>query len=339
MLLAASAARTAAQNPVTETVPTMTGPVSCDALGVTLMHEHILWFCPPGRDQARYLPIPDHRREESIRFAASLLNNAARAGIRTLVDVTPHRPIDLYQRIAARTPVRIVVSTGFYRYTKLPPWMEKIQDQKEMEEMMLRDIQEGIGGTSIRAGVIKIATESFPFTDWEKKVFRAAARVQRATGILIVTHGPIREQFDLLLREGANPKRFFLSHADTGGATPKEKLDQMLAIAKEGGHFEVDTFGQEFYTPWSKLTFLLRSLCDAGFANRIFISIDCNWHWEDGRKVFEGGEAPRRDPNASKRTYAYMMTDAVPKLLQSGFTKKEIDTFLIENPRRFFRGA
>ena len=66
--------------------------------------------------------------------------------------------------------------------------------------------------------------------------------------------------------------------------------------------------------------------------------MDCNWHWQDGQKVFEGAEPPNADPHAADRTYAYMVTDAVPKLLKSGFSKKEIDTFLIDNPRRYFRG-
>jgi predicted metal-dependent phosphotriesterase family hydrolase len=55
--------------------------------------------------------------------------------------------------------------------------------------------------------------------------------------------------------------------------------------------------------------------------------------------VSEGAEAPYLDPNASKRTYAYMMTDAVPMLLKTGFSKKEIDTFLVDNPRGFFCGV
>jgi len=42
---------------------------------------------------------------------------------------------------------------------------------------------------------------------------------------------------------------------------------------------------------------------------------------------------------ASKRTYAYMMADAVPKLLRSGFSKKEIHIFLVDNPRSFFCGV
>jgi predicted metal-dependent phosphotriesterase family hydrolase len=52
--------------------------------------------------------------------------------------------------------------------------------------------------------------------------------------------------------------------------------------------------------------------------------------------VFEGAEPPYLDPDASKRTYAYMVTDAVPKLLKSGFSQQEIEVFLVENPRRFF---
>ena len=88
-------------------------------------------------------------------------------------------------------------------------------------------------------------------------------------------------------------------------------------------------------TPWSDVTSFLRYFCAAGFANRLFISADCNWRWENGKKLFEGAEAFSLDPNASKRTYAYMITDAVPKLLRSGFSKKEIDTFLVDNPRRF----
>ncbi len=123
---------------------------------------------------------------------------------------------------------------------------------------------------------------------------------------------------------------------DVGAAGHTDRLERLLSIVKQGGYLEVDTFGQEFYTPWSRLTSFLRYFCDAGFANRLFISVDCNWHWENGKRLFEGAEAPSLDPNASKRTYAYMMTDAVPKLLRSGFSKKEVDTFLVDNPRRFF---
>ncbi|MEW5980253.1 MAG: hypothetical protein AB1898_31045 [Acidobacteriota bacterium] len=332
-LLGAPLSRT--EKAESKTVSTLSGPVRCESLGTTLMHEHVLWFSGPMAANPGHTPIPDDLRSDTVEFVVSLLNEAARVGINTIVDVTPQRPMELYQQIAQRSPVNIVPATGFYRREKLPKWMADIDDEGRMEERMLREATEGMDGTNIRAGIIKVAQQHSPLSDWEKKVFRAAARVHQKTGLPIATHtGNAPEQFEVLTRSGVDPRRIFFSHVDVG--RKGKPGDQLLSIVKEGSYLEVDTFGQDFYTPWTDLVSFLRSLCDAGFANRIFISIDSNWHWADGKKVFEGAEAPNFDPNASKRTYAYMVTDAVPALLKSGFSKKEIDTFLIENPQRFF---
>jgi phosphotriesterase-related protein len=315
-------------------VPTLTGDIASDKLGTTLMHEHVLWFGGPRLEDPGYMPIPDDLQSESVDFAVSLLNDAARAGVDTVVDLTPFRPLELYKHIADKTTVKVVASTGFYRRAKIPGWMADMEDEKQMEELMLKELTEGIGGTKIKAGIIKVAGEGASLSDWEKKVFRAAAHVQKATGCPIATHtgGPF-EQFDLLMKTGADPNRIFLSHVDVGR---KGKPGELITIAKEGGYLEADTFGQEFYTPWKELVSFLRSFCDAGLANKIFISIDSNWHWENGKKIFEGAGPPNFDPNAANRTFAYMMTDAVPLLLKSGFSKTEIHTFLVDNPRTFF---
>src|SRR5690349_15300457 len=111
-------------------VSTLTGPVPCSSLGTILIHEHILWFSGPKLTDPGYTPIPVELRSESVEFAVSLLNNAARVGIDTVVDLTPHRPIDLYQEIAKRTSVKIIPSTGFYRRQKIPKWMADIDDEK-----------------------------------------------------------------------------------------------------------------------------------------------------------------------------------------------------------------
>jgi len=317
-----------------KTVPTLTGDISPRQLGTTLVHEHVLWFGGPRLEDAGYMPVPPELEAETIDFAVSMLNDAARVGINTVVDLTPFRPLHLYKRIAERTTVRIVPSTGFYRRAKIPKWMADIEDEKQMEELMLRDITEGIDNTKITAGIIKVAGAAATLSDWEKKVFRAAARVREATGCPIATHtGGAFEQFNLLVKTGADPHRIFLSHVDVGR---KGKPGELITIAKEGGYLETDTFGQEFYTPWNDLVSFLRSFCDAGLANRIFISIDSNWHWENGKKVFEGAGAPNFDDGAARRTFAYMMTDAVPLLLKSGFSKAEIHTFLVDNPRNYF---
>ena len=315
-------------------IPTLTGTVDPSELGVTLMHEHILFFSGPRPDDPGYTPIPDDLRTETVDFAVSLLNDAALAGIKTVVDLTPYRPLELYQQIAKRTSVNIIASTGFYRRSKVPKWLAGMDDEKQMEEHMLKEVSEGINGTKIKAGIIKVAEEGSSLSDWEKKVFRSAARVSRTHGTPVATHtGNAIEQFRLLDQAGADPGRIVYSHVDVGrNGQPGE----LMTILKEGGYLEVDTFGQDFYTPWSDLVSFLRSICDSGYTSRIFISIDSNWHWENGIKIFEGAGAPNFDPNAANRTFAYMQTEAVPKLLKSGFSIKEINTFLVDNPRDFF---
>ena len=124
------------------------------------MHEHILWFAGPMEENAGYTPIPDELLSETIDFAVSLLNDAARVGIDTIVDLTPFRPIDLYEQIAKRTPVKIIASTGFYRRSKMPKWLADMEDEKQMEERMLKEVKEGIEGTKIRAGIIKVAGDN-----------------------------------------------------------------------------------------------------------------------------------------------------------------------------------
>ncbi|PYV42498.1 MAG: hypothetical protein DMG06_13815, partial [Acidobacteria bacterium] len=120
------------KKPKSLAVSTMNGPVSCDSLGTTLVHEHVLWFSGPRLDNPGYTPIPDNLRSDTVDFAVSLLNAASRVGIDTVVDLTPHRPIDLYEEIAKRTPVKIVASTGFYRREKIPRSMADMEDERQM---------------------------------------------------------------------------------------------------------------------------------------------------------------------------------------------------------------
>lgn len=308
---------------------TMKGPVACDTLGTTLIHEHVLFGTIPGE-----------LRPASVDYAVKLLNDAARVGVETLIDLSPTRDIRLYQEIAARVPLTIVASTGSYVFSRMPKAIQEMNED-QMYERMLREVTEGIDGTKIRAGIIKVAAGKTPFTPWETSAFRAAARVQKKIGTPIATHAIFepREQLDVMVKAGADPNRCFFSHVEAEfgwrGRPLEQEAEYLLAIAKEGGYLLFNNFGFEFDTPWPDMVFLLRHLCDKGCANRILTSVDCNWEWKNGKVVFEASD---KHPEAAKRTYAYMITDAVPALLKAGFSAKEIQTFLVDNPRRFFSG-
>src|SRR6266540_2329299 len=156
------------------TVQTLRGPVDINKLGETMMHEHV------------FFQYDEKWREKSVQFSVEKLENLAKAGGQTLVDVgpNPRRNINWYQEIADRTDLNIIVSTGFYTEPKTPIEFRQM-NILEMQARFIKELTEGIGDSKIRAGVIKVAGRKAQLTPWEIDVMRAAACVQKETGVPI----------------------------------------------------------------------------------------------------------------------------------------------------------
>ncbi len=315
---------------------TVRGPIDTAEMGATLIHEHVLF------------QFDDSRRKPSVEFAVQLLRDARGArcgaleGVRTVVDLTPVRRIDWFWDIASEVDLNIVACTGYY-VDRLTPRLTADLSVDAMVERMVRELTVGIDSTPVRAGIIKVAGNRPELTPWEVRVFTAAARAQQRTGACIATHACAgsREQAGVLLRAGADLNRVFFSHVEAEfgweGRTVQEEARYLEEIARQGGSLLFNNFGFEFDTPWADLTYLLHHLCDRGFQDKVLMSVDCNWTWnEDGQIEFE---AERQHPEARQRTFAYMLTQAVPALRQAGFGEGDVKTFLVDNPRRFFERA
>ncbi|MGH7946962.1 MAG: hypothetical protein ACREH8_13915 [Opitutaceae bacterium] len=294
-----------------------------------LMHEHVL-----------HGVVPDELRDQSVEIAVGYLQDAARVGIDSLACLSPARDIRLYARIAERSPVRIVVCTGSYIFPRSSPTLQQMNEE-QMFERMVREATEGIDGTKVRAGIIKVAAVKSPLTEWERAAFRAAGRAQRATGVPVGTHAVYapREQLDVLVAAGADPRRCFFSHPENTvgweGRNLEQHADYLTAIAKDGGSLLFNNFGLVKHTPWPDLVFMLRHLCDRGYADRVLVSVDLAWEWLAGKPIIQ--HSPRYS-EIQPRTYTYMMTDVVPALLKAGFSAQNIRTFLVDNPRHLFAG-
>ncbi len=309
---------------------TVRGPIDTSQMGTTLIHEHVLF------------QFDDSRRGESIDFQVKLLHDARDVGIQTVVDLTPVRRIDWFMEIADQVDVHVVACTGYYvdRLTSKPL---AALSESQMVDRFVRELTEGIDTTGVRAGIIKVAANTPQLTPWEVQVFTAAAKAHLKTGACIATHACTgsREQAEVLLRAGADLNRVFFSHVEAEfgweGRTVQEEAKYLEDIARQGGSLLFNNFGFEWDTPWPDLTYLLHRLCDAGYQDKVLMSMDANWTWNEEGKI-EFDAAPQH-PEAARRTYAYMMTDAVPALLKSGFTEEDIHTFLVENPRKFFERA
>ena len=277
---------------------TVTGPRPTDSLGVVHSHEHLLW------DYFRLLPSyanvhddEDLAVEELSRFVTAgggAVVECSTVGIRT--DVTALR------RIAERTGVAVIAGAGWYRERLYPPVVHE-STINQLTDVLVREITGGLDGTDVRPGVIgEIGTERGHMTPAEERVFRAAARAARETGIPVVTHtthfGELAHvQLDVLADEGLDLDRVMISHLGD------RRADQnLLALARRGAYLSIDNIGYDGdgYPADGVRAENVIMLRDAGYARQVVLGTDVGS--TDFLHAYGG------------RGYDWLLTSFVPRL-------------------------
>ena len=168
--------------PQSRSAVTVHGPIPADALGATLVHEHIfieleVWLTPALTEEAQRLAeaevgpqieaelrrdpfaVRDNLRLDDDALAAEELRLFFEAGGRTVVDLTlpdiGRDPARL-RRIAQATGLNVVMGCGHYIGPAHPPGLaaETVED---IAERLLRELLRGVpveDGPPVRAGVI-----------------------------------------------------------------------------------------------------------------------------------------------------------------------------------------
>ena len=221
------------------TVNTVTGPVETGDLGFTLMHEHVIVKSP---GVAENFPSVWNRAEEIERAVAQLRDVASR-GVKTIVDATTAdlgRDIDFVAEVGRRSGMQIIAATGLYY--DVPRYFHS-RSADVMAELFVKEINEGIAGTQIKAGVIKCATDEAGATDQLDKVLRACARAHRATGVPITTHTFAAgqtgtEQQDIFESEGVDLSRVIIGHCGDS-----KDIDYLVRVIGRGSYIGMDRFG------------------------------------------------------------------------------------------------
>ncbi len=141
-------------------VESVRGPVDLGSLGQTLMHEHVFVL---STEHMQNYGTDWWDEEARVADAIAKLNALYVKGIHTIVDPTVWglgRYIPRIQRIAAQTPVNIIVATGLYVYEELPQQYAYrgpgllIDIPDPMITDFARDITEGIGDTGVKAAFL-----------------------------------------------------------------------------------------------------------------------------------------------------------------------------------------
>jgi phosphotriesterase-related protein len=325
----------------TTQVNTVAGPVSPDNLGITLMHEHILFGYPGWEGDQTIAPF---NYQAIVKEGVGLLEELKLFGLKTYVDATAldsGRCPEVYKEISERTGVNIICSTGYYyegegssTYWKFRSALTDVSE--EIYELFMKEIVEGIRDTGIKAGVIKVGSSKDIITDYEKIMFRVAARVQKDTGVPIITHtqegtmGP--DQARLLISEGADPKRIQIGHM-----SDSTSIDYQLSTLEQGVYVSWDRMGLQGLVgcPMDEERYpVMIDLVKKGYANRLMISHDFVAHWL-GRPLSLPDELL---PFIADWHPTHLFKHIIPALKKGGVTEEQIKTIIEDNPRRLFAG-
>jgi phosphotriesterase-related protein len=319
-------------------IQTVTGPITPDQLGPTLMHEHLL-IGYPGWEAHTTHAAPT--RAELLRICVDRIAELKSAGFRSMVDPCPNdlgRDIEFAAEVASRAGFNIICATGLYKEAEggAAYWQMRANFGSQVEtmaELFERELRDGVGRTGIRPGIIKLATGHGQISAYERTVIEAAARAALATGAPITTHtdqGKLGDaQQKLLVDSGVAPQRIVIGHS-----CGSSDHAYHMGIARGGSYLGFDRFGLDMLHPDAERTRALLALIRAGAGDRVVVSHDSVWCWRG--QPFGSAEAQRRF--AESITPLHFTRVIEPELRRQGAGEAQIRALTVENPRRFFAG-
>jgi len=294
---------------------TTLGPKLGDELGMILPHEHIFVDVRPP-DQVTAVDV---KAADVIALMTPEVEKARAVGVTALVECSPvgvGRRVDLVRAVSEATGFPIVVPTGIYREPWIPAWAHAASED-ELRDWMLRELQDEIETTGVRAAWIKLSAGDDGLTDCEAKILRAAAQAGAATNAVIGSHTirrrVVRDQLAILEAAGYTPERFIWIHTQA-----EPDFDLHLDMARRGVWLEYDGIGN----PAEDDLYIERILrvLDAGFAHRLLLSHDRGWY------------DPAQPGGGTPRPFTYISAHFLPKLRARGVDEATIHQLTCANP-------
>ena len=337
-------------------VQTVLGLVSPEDLGMTITHEHLLidftsvLIVPEGASGigkmhekinlenlgwVRYnwasnidnLQLLD---EERSTFEAAQFYNS---GGGTIVDVTSiglGRDPKALARISRATRLNVVMGAGHYVEHAQADDFAALSEQ-EIADSIVKDIGIGADSTGVRSGIIGEVGCSWPWSDAEKRSVHGAVIAQRETGAPLLIHPG---------RQGRAPLEIINAIDEWGGDLDHTVMGhiertiydagQLRELAASGVYMNYDLFGHVCsYYPFAPDTYMptdhqridqIEDLLALGYGDRILLAHDvCSKH----RLRSFGGHG-----------WDHIPTRVVPRMLDRGISKKQINRLLVDNPAR-----
>ncbi|MBL8062924.1 MAG: esterase [Anaerolineales bacterium] len=303
---------------------TIKGSIAADSLGLILPHEH-LFTDLRGPNAGGYAQA---EASAVVNLVGPYLAEASASGVTAMIEcstVGVGRNLSILQSLADVTPIHLVAPTGVYRDAYIPNVLREVSEQF-LAEMWTKELTEGIEGSSIRAGFIKLAmSDNDGPTALEVRNLRAAVMASQNTGAAIASHtigGKVAmREMDVLEQAGLDLHRFIWIHAQT-----EPDISILKEAAQRGAYIELDSVGAPFQSQPELLETAL-ALIAAGYTRQLLLSHDAGWY-----------NPARADglPEEGYRGYTALTSDFIPALLQRGLAQEQIRLITINNPADAF---
>ena len=321
------------------TIQTARGPIDSSALGRTLIHEHV--FLMDMEYTVNYRP--DFFTPATIDAAIARLNVLCDIGIDSIIDLTVlglGRHVPSLIAVSEKAKVNIVLSTGLYTFDALPGPFQfhgpglMCDAPEPLVDLFVRDITEGMGGTAIKAGMLKCAIDKPGLTPGVERVMRAVAQANRATATPITVHTAPQQLTGIevqrvLSEEGVNLADVIIGHC--GDTTD---LDYLARLADKGSTLGMDRFGLDFGVTTQQRVDTIAAMVRMGYGAQLTLSHDCCICWSDYFPSMD--DYARVMPNHQPR---HIHDDVLPMLREAGVGEAEIEAMFVANPRRVFESA
>jgi phosphotriesterase-related protein len=242
-------------------------------------------------------------------------------------------------KVSRAAKLHIILCTGFYREMQVGAyWVKSKADAiwpvvrqrsaQELADMCILEITEGVHGSSVRAGCIKLATSTKDLTPDERKTFRAGALAHLATGVPITTHctAPVAHvsQLSSLTEDGVDPARVVIGH--TAGHIVNE-TDTVREWMKRGATFLPTNLRMDSdWEFWGEFVRAVRGLFDEGLGEHLVLGLD--WAFETEQGPFVPCTFMPPPP------YRYMFSHTLPRLRKLGLEEAHVVQMLVKNPAR-----
>ena len=285
--------------------------------GITYIHEHIYIDLSKIKNS-------DDTLLDDKETMISELREIKEKGVRNIVEVTNigmGRNMEYMEDIRKQTGLNFIYSTGFYIEPFFPETVFQKTD-KELAQIMINEIKNGIDGTGIKPEVIgEIGSSQNIITETEKKLFQAAGIAQNETGKVLSTHTSIGsmglEQIKILKEYSVNFEKVIIGHTDLSN-----DLDYMLRLLDYGVYTAFDTIGKNSYLLDEKRAEAIKELIKRGYGDKIVLSMDIT---RKSHFKKNGGLG-----------YSHLLDTFVPMMEKAGISKADINKMLITNPENIF---